>query len=112
MEITACVTGNPSMMGALPLVEMACYLDAINIMTYDFSSSSWGSCLAGHHTNLYSTSYSPLSVDKAVEAYLSAGIPACKIVIGAALYSRGFGNTEGLGQMSSGLVPDKSWEGI
>jgi chitinase len=111
IEITACVTGNPGMMSALPIAEMACYLDAINIMTYDFSSSSWGDCLAGHHTNLYSTPYASLSVDKAVEAYLNAGFPASKIVIGAALYSRGFANTSGLGHASSGLVSDKSWEG-
>ncbi len=104
------MTGNPDKMSALPLVEMACYLDAINIMTYDFSSSSWGDCLAGHHTNLYSTAYAPLSVDRAVEAYISAGVPASKIVIGAALYSRGFANTSGLGHPSSGLVSDKSWE--
>ena len=111
MELTACVTGNPSMMGALPLPEMACYLDSINVMTYDFASSSWGKCPAGHHTSLYSTSYSPLSVDRAVEAYMNGGFPASKILIGAVLYSRGFGNTRGLGETSSGVVSDKSWEG-
>ena len=110
MEITACATGNPSFMTALPLVEMVCYLDAINIMTYDFASSSWGQCLAGHHSNLYSTSYAPLSVDRAVQAYLDAGVPADKIVIGAVLYSRGFANTKGIGNSSSGVVEDRSWE--
>ena len=80
-------------------------------MTYDFSSSSFGPCPAGHQTNLYSTPYAPNSVDRAIKAYIAAGVPPHQLVIGATLYSRGFANTNGLGHPSSGVVSDKSWEG-
>ncbi|KAJ3410551.1 hypothetical protein HDV05_003653 [Chytridiales sp. JEL 0842] len=109
-EISACVVGDPNKMEALPLEAMSKYLTTINIMTYDFASSAWGPCLAGHHTNLKATPYAPLSVERAVDALLSKGVPASKIVIGAAFYSRAFANTDGLGQPSSGTSPDKSWE--
>lgn len=99
------------MMSALPLPTMIETLETINIMTYDFASSSFGPCVSGHHSNLYSTSYAPQSVDAAVKAYMDRGVPREKIVVGAVLYSRGFANTEGLGCPSSGLVSDKSWEG-
>ncbi|KAJ3276654.1 hypothetical protein HDV01_004187 [Terramyces sp. JEL0728] len=110
VTLTACVTGVPSAMTALPLTVMARLLESINIMTYDMASSSYGQCSAGHHTNLYSTPYSPTSIDQAVKAYISLGFPRDKIVIGAAFYSRGFANTDGLGKPSFGIVADKSWE--
>ena len=110
VTITACITGDASKMSALPFKIMATVLESISIMTYDFLSSSWGPTITGHHTNLKSTPYSQLSVEKAVDACIAAGVPCEKLVIGAALYSRGFANTDGLGHPSQGVVPDKSWE--
>ena len=109
-EISACVTADPIKLAVLPLQAMATYLDTINIMTYDFSSSAWGPCPAGHHANLRSTFYAQLSVDRAVTECISRGVPPSKIVIGVPLYSRGFNATEGLGLPSRGVVEDKSWE--
>lgn len=62
------------------------YLDYINLMTYDYS---WG--VAGHHTNLYhSDSYEKEnSANKAVTAFIAAGVPASKLVMGVAFYGRG-----------------------
>lgn len=110
IEITACTSSDPALIQQLPLADMILYLDTINIMTYDFMSSSWGTTLAGHHTNLYSTSYAPKSVKLAVDTFLSFGVPADKLVIGAAYYSRGFANTAGLGLTSTGIVSDTSGE--
>lgn len=73
VTITACATGATSMMSGLPFKSMAIYLDGINIMTYDFASSSYGPVKAGHHTNLFSTPYAPQSVHAAVQAYISKG---------------------------------------
>ncbi|KAJ3218323.1 hypothetical protein HDU67_006095 [Dinochytrium kinnereticum] len=109
-EISACVVADPAKMEALPLAAMGRYLTTINIMTYDFASSAWGPCPAGHHTNLRSTSYAPLSTERAVDELIRRGVPANKLVIGAAFYSRAFANTDGLGKPSSGVSPDKSWE--
>lgn len=66
------------------------YLDWINIMTYDHFTG--GGQTTGHHTNLYpylGTAWPP-SADAAVRQHLGAGIPARKLVIGAAFYGRGF----------------------
>jgi|SRR6218665_151578 len=61
------------------------YLDYINLMTYDYS---WG--IAGHHTNMYASTDNPNenSADKAVKAYMAAGVPPAKLVIGMAFYGR------------------------
>ena len=109
-KISAAVTGAPDKMDALPVEQMAIYLDEFHIMTYDFDSSAWGNTLANHHSNLYPNTYTKYSVDASVKAYLDRGVPPEKIYIGAAFYSRGFANTDGLGKPSSGVVSDKSWE--
>lgn len=66
------------------------YLDYVNIMTYDYYTG--GSSLAGHHTNLFhsSTDAPHQSGAQAVQEHLDAGIPAEKLVLGAAFYGRGW----------------------
>jgi chitinase len=67
------------------------YLDWINVMTYDFSGE-WSTTTA-HHTALYRSSSAPISepsTESFVKEHLSAGIPATKIVVGAAFYGRGW----------------------
>ncbi len=63
------------------------YLDFINLMTYDLGS---GMNLTHHHTNLYGSHSQPqlLSVEKAVDLYVKAGVPLEKLVIGGAFYAR------------------------
>ena len=108
VEISICTAAEPKLIKMLPYTDVTRNVDTINIMTYDFKSSQWGDTLAGHHTNLYSTSYAELSIKLAVDTCLSLKFPASKIVIGVAAYSRGFANTSGLGQSSSGTVSDCS----
>jgi chitinase len=61
------------------------YLDYINLMTYDYSSK-----IAEHHTNLYKSKlyHAKNSADKAVDAFISAGVPPEKLVMGIAFYGR------------------------
>ncbi|WP_298652083.1 glycoside hydrolase family 18 protein [uncultured Proteiniphilum sp.] len=64
------------------------YLDFVFLMTYDFRCGFH--TLTGHHTNLY-TSTGDLyrtSADAAVRLFLGSGVPASKIAIGGAMYSR------------------------
>ncbi|WP_142603085.1 glycoside hydrolase family 18 protein [Solitalea koreensis] len=61
-------------------------VDRVNIMTYDFVNGY--STITGHHTGLYSTPQQNESVDNAVQYLLKLGIPANKLAIGAAFYSR------------------------
>jgi chitinase len=68
--------------------EAARLVDRIHLMTYDLRSSRHNS--TGHHTPLYSTTLQHESADYAVKYLLRAGVPASKIVIGAAFYGRVF----------------------
>lgn len=58
----------------------------VNLMSYDLVSGF--STTTGHHTPLYSSEQQSESTDNAVQALLKAGVPAKKIIIGAAFYSR------------------------
>ncbi len=69
------------------------YIDFINIMSYDLVHGY--STISGHHTPLYSTSQQTESTDNAVQLLLKKGVPANKLVIGAAFYGRFFEITEG-----------------
>jgi len=60
----------------------------VNLMTYDIVHG--GSTFTGHHTNLLSTPQQALSVDYGVKKLIELGVPAQKIVIGAAFYARVF----------------------
>lgn len=64
------------------------YLDFINLMTYDFN---FNQKVAGHHTHLFASKVpgAPLvqSVEHSLTLMLNEGVPAEKILIGAAFYS-------------------------
>lgn len=63
-------------------------LDYVQLMTYDFHIAS--SELTGHIANLYPYRAEPEapSADGAVRAFVKAGVPVEKIVMGAAFYGR------------------------
>ncbi len=60
--------------------------DRVNLMTYDLAGQ--GTPNSAHHTLLYSTPQQPVSTDYAVQYLLNLGIPANKIVVGAAFYGK------------------------
>jgi chitinase len=62
--------------------------DRVNLMSYDLVSGF--STISGHHTSLYSTPKQVESVDNGVKKLIAAGVPANKIVVGAAFYARIF----------------------
>jgi chitinase len=64
-------------------------LDLVNLMTYDFALAEAGD-KAGHHANLRAPAGNPEahSADKAVKAFLAAGVPAGKLVLGVPFYGR------------------------
>lgn len=61
-------------------------LDRVNLMTYDLVHGY--STETGHHTALYSTKGQHESTDNAVQTLIKLGVPANKLVIGAAFYGR------------------------
>lgn len=62
--------------------------DKVYVMSYDLVHGY--STVSGHHTPLYSTTQQEPSTNHAVNRLLAAGVPAKKIVIGAAFYARMF----------------------
>ena len=95
----------------MPLGAMASVLDFFNLMAYDYAGS-WDRA-AGHQANLRPSAQcpaaTPFSTEAAVRAYVAAGVPAGKIVVGMPLYGRAFESTDGLGCGFSG-VGEGSWE--
>lgn len=63
-------------------------VDRVNLMSYDLVSGF--STVSGHHTPLYSTAKQKESTDNGVQMMIAAGVPADKIVVGAAFYGRLF----------------------
>ncbi|AYL95701.1 glycoside hydrolase family 18 protein [Mucilaginibacter celer] len=60
-------------------------LDYINLMTYDY-----GADLAVHHTGLYASKYlkTENNSDAGTQAFIDAGVPREKLVLGMAFYGR------------------------
>ncbi|MEN2413575.1 glycoside hydrolase family 18 protein [Flavobacterium mesophilum] len=69
---------------------VAPYVNRINIMSYDLVNGY--SKVTGHHTPLYSTNPKEESTDRAVTYLLKQGVPAEKLVIGGAFYTRTWKN--------------------
>jgi chitinase len=84
--LTTAVGGFPSFLRHTEMNKAQQYLDYVNLMTYDYS---WRT--ASHHTNLYNASKDSMlnSADKAVAAFVAAGVPVNKLVMGIAFYGRG-----------------------
>jgi chitinase len=95
MLLTTATGGFPQFLETTEMDKAAKYLDFVNLMTYDIYSDKF----AGHHTNLYASSANPdgLSADKAVKAYIAAGVPVEKLVMGIAFYGRRFLVADSLG---------------
>lgn len=82
------------------------HLDYLSIMSYDYEGS-W-SASVGHLANLKggSSKGGGYSTEKAVNKYISIGLPAHKIIMGVPFYARGFANVEsGWGGPFSGIPP-------
>lgn len=69
-------------------------IDKVNLMSYDLVNGY--TTVSGHHTPLYSTPEQKESTDHGVQMMLAAGVPANKIVVGAAFYARLFEVTDTL----------------
>jgi len=82
------------------------YLDYVHLMTYDLIDYSTSE-ISKHHTSLYASIYNEGDIKSCVDSYKAAGVPANKLVIGAAFYGH-YGyvvdTTDGIGKTTtSGL---------
>lgn len=90
------------------------YVDWFNMMTYDFCNSMTPDTC--HHTGLQASKLAPAdarTTGRAVRQFLAAGVPAGKLVIGAAFYARVFGGVDpahdGLYQPYKKFVGEIPW---
>eukprot|EP00834_Sanchytrium_tribonematis_P004538 NODE_229_length_12207_cov_1.116700.p4 type:complete len:373 gc:universal NODE_229_length_12207_cov_1.116700:7350-8468(+) len=107
--ISFCCTADPQKI-KFDVPRINSLIDEWHIMTYDFHSGNWGEKICAHQSNLYPVPYARLSIKESVDSYIKLGADACKIMIGAVGYSRGFSNTDGPGKAASGGSPDRTWE--
>ena len=96
---------------------VARYVDTINLMSYDYYEPS-SSSITGHHAPLYANPLDPrgLSADASVRAYLAAGVPAKKIVLGVPFYGHAWSDAgatnHGLFQPAKAASVDSSYNNI
>lgn len=76
------ISGSPHLIPYLECDKIGAIVDQVNLMTYDLQQAD----VASHHSALYASHAGALSADACVRAYKTAGIPADKIMLGAAFY--------------------------
>jgi chitinase len=79
----------------IDLAGVAPLVDWFNLMTYDFVNRMTPT--TGHQTGLYRSRLAPpemRSGDAAVRQFLAAGVPAAKLLLGAAFYGREFADVQ------------------
>lgn len=90
---------------AMNLSGMNTYVDAWNLMSYDYAGS-WGTT-ASHQANVYPNptvaNSTVVNTDTVLSYYLGQGIAPHKINLGLPLYGRSFDTTAGLGDAYSGV---------
>jgi chitinase len=121
--LTIAAPAGPAVYANLELEQIHKVLNWINIMTYDFHGS-WDKS-TNFNSPLFKSSTDPsidavvrdhFNVDAAVQAYLAAGIPPQKLVIGVPLYGRGWEGVQdvnhGLYQPATGAAPGRYEPGV
>jgi len=116
--LTIAAPAGPSTYPNLELDLIHPYLDFINVMTYDFHGG-WEN-QTGHNAAMYPTDGDPSeisqtgNVNAAIQAYLDAGIPPAKVVMGLPFYGRGWQDVSataiGRFQSASGAAANGTWE--
>ncbi|KAG6494426.1 class V chitinase CHIT5-like [Zingiber officinale] len=90
-----------------PAAEMAAELDWVNVMAYDLHGN-WDATATGAHSGLFDAQ-SDLSASYGLATWLSAGMPAEKLVMGVPLYGRTYnltdGEEHGIGAPARGVGP-------
>jgi len=88
--VTTAVGGSQSYIDHTEMDKVQQYTDYINIMSYDYAGGR--DTISGHHTNLYTSPVAnkQSSGDRSIQAFIAAGVPASKIVIGLAFYGKGW----------------------
>jgi chitinase len=91
-QLTSAISAGNDKIEVVDYQQSQAFLDHIFIMTYDFHGA-WSNTTLGHQTNLYAPAWKPdvqYTADKGVTALLTQGVIPEKIILGAAMYGRGW----------------------
>ncbi len=81
-RLCVALSGSPDMAASLDCVAIGTVVDQVNLMTYDLQQPD----TASHHSALFASHPDALSAAACVQAYIRAGIPAGKLMLGVAFY--------------------------
>ncbi|MBV7597385.1 glycosyl hydrolase family 18 protein [Aeromonas sp. sia0103] len=96
-ELTSAISAGGDKIAKVDYQAAQQYMDHIFLMSYDFSGAFDLQNLA-HQTNLFASSWdanTKYTTDKGVRALLGQGVTPGKIVVGAAMYGRGWSGVNG-----------------
>jgi chitinase len=112
-ELAIAASANPRALANIEVERIAPLLDFINVMTYDYYA---GSRKTGFNSPLYAASGEStpsFNIDASIRAFIEAGVPAAKLLVGIPFYGRGYGGVpsanNGLFQAVGG--PPAGWRG-
>jgi chitinase len=84
------LSGSPEIIENLQCVEIGEIIDQVNLMTYDQQLPD----VASHHSALFASQPSAPSAAASAQAYIDAGIPAAKLMLGVAFYGHRWSTRE------------------
>ena len=90
-ELTIAASARPQEIANLEISRITRLLDFINVMTYDYHS---GPGITNFNAPLYAAKGDPtpgLNVDASMRAFLDAGVPSNKLLVGIPFYAHGYG---------------------
>ncbi|MCH1928741.1 glycosyl hydrolase family 18 protein [Shewanella sp. A25] len=96
-ELTSAISAGDDKIVKVDYQAAQQYMDYLFLMSYDFNGG-WSNTELGHQTNLYEASWDPntrYTTDNGVKALLAQGVTPSKIVVGAAMYGRGWSGVHG-----------------
>lgn len=97
-QLTSAVGSDPDKIKVVSYTEAALHMDYVFAMTYDFYGA-WNGTL-GHHAGLFAgkdESIQDFNGSAAIENLIAKGVPANKLVLGFAMYGRGWNEVKPTG---------------
>lgn len=97
LELTSAISAGPDKIAKVDYQATAQYMDHYFLMSYDFFGA-FDTQNLGNQTALYAPANkpdTPYTTDKGVQAMLAQGVDPGKVVVGAAMYGRGWTGVSG-----------------
>jgi GH18 family chitinase len=113
-EISVASPAGVDKIATFNLAGLAPWVDRFNLMSYDFHGT-WENTTG--HQAAFTGDAAGYDIETAVKAYLAAGVPAAKVILGAPLYTRAWsgvadGGDGGYLEKSTGAAPGTFEKGV